>query len=169
MKFTELKCVSENVNLDEYLWLYSYVRDNMEHKEWLGTFTREEIEDVLSAGGKIFMYYDGTTPVCSMFYMPVKNKTLTKHNVEHDESIVGSLGPIMVSKDYVGNGFQREMMKVLDEYAKSIGKEYIYTKAQSENIYSINNMLKNGYEIVHEYESERGMATALIKKIILIY
>lgn len=29
----KLKCVSENVNLDDYLFLYKYVRDNMEHKE----------------------------------------------------------------------------------------------------------------------------------------
>ena len=165
MNFEELKCVSENVNLEEYLWLYGYVRDNMENKEWLGIFAKEEIEDILKVGGKIFMYYDGITPVCSMFYMPVHNKTLVKHNIEHDENIVGSLGPIMVSKDYVGNGFQRKMMDALDKYAKSIGKEYIYTKAQSNNTYSINNMLKNGYEIVHEYINERGNMTALLKKV----
>ena len=31
-----------NVNLDEYLWLYNYVRDNMEHPEWLGDFSKED-------------------------------------------------------------------------------------------------------------------------------
>ena len=38
-----LNCVSKNVNLDDYLYLYKYVRDNMENPEWLGTFTKEEI------------------------------------------------------------------------------------------------------------------------------
>ena len=33
MNLTALKEVSDNVNLDEYLWLYDYVRDNMEHPE----------------------------------------------------------------------------------------------------------------------------------------
>lgn len=47
------KCVSGNVNLNDYLKLYKYVRDNMEHPEWLGTFTKEEIEEILHAGGKI--------------------------------------------------------------------------------------------------------------------
>ena len=40
MSFNELKCVSDNVNLDDYLKLYKYVRDNMEHPEWLGTFEK---------------------------------------------------------------------------------------------------------------------------------
>lgn len=31
MKFNELKYMSNNVNLDEYLKLYKYVRDNMEY------------------------------------------------------------------------------------------------------------------------------------------
>ena len=35
MKLSDLREVSENVNLDEYLELYKYVRDNMEHKELL--------------------------------------------------------------------------------------------------------------------------------------
>lgn len=40
MKLIDLKEISENVNLDDYLYLYNYVRDNMEHPEWLGTFER---------------------------------------------------------------------------------------------------------------------------------
>ena len=42
-----LNCVSKNVNLDDYLYLYKYVRDNMENPEWLGTFTKEEIIESL--------------------------------------------------------------------------------------------------------------------------
>ena len=59
MKLTDLKEVSDNVNLDDYLYLYKYVRDNMEHPEWLGTFTLDEIKEILNNGGKIWIYYDG--------------------------------------------------------------------------------------------------------------
>lgn len=163
MKLKDLREVSENVNLDEYLELYKYVRDNMEHKEWLGTFERNEIEELLSIGGKIWMYYDGDTPVCSAFYLPVFNKTLRKHNISADESITGSLGPIMVRKEYVGNGLQREMQKVLTDYAKSIGKTHLFAKAHSDNIYSIRNILKDGFKVTHEYTNERGPNTAFFK------
>lgn len=163
MKLTDLKEVSTNVNLDEYLYLYNYVRDNMEHPEWLGTFTKEEIEDILNNKGKIWMYYDKDIPVCSIFYIPTKNKSLRKHNIEYDEEVTGSLGPVMVRKEYVGNGLQTQMMNVLNEYVKSIGKKHMFTKAHSDNIYSIKNILKDGYKVIDEYENERGPMTAFVR------
>lgn len=162
-KLSNLKEVSENINLDEYLFLYKYVRDNMEHPEWLGTFTKEEIEEILSIGGKIWMYYDEDIPVCSIFYIPASNKSLRKHNISYDESITGSLGPVMVRKEYTGNGLQTAMMNILNDYVKSIGKTHMFTKAHSDNIYSIKNILKDGYSVIHEYESDRGPSTAFVK------
>ncbi len=160
-----LKCVNENVSLDDYLKLYKYVRDNMEHPEWLGTFTRDEIIEILNVGGKIWLYYDNSNLVCSMFYIPSSKKSLVKHNVNYNEELVGSLGPIMVSPDYVGHGYQIKMMNILDEYCRSINKKYIFTKVCSDNLYSLNNMLKDNYKVVDEYESERRMDTAFIKEI----
>ncbi len=163
MKLKDLTEINENVNLDEYLYLYKYVRDNMEHPEWLGTFEKEEIKDILNNGGKTWMYYDKDIPVCSVFYIPTTNKSLKKHNVEYDESITGSLGPIMVRKEYVGNGLQTAMLEVLNNYFKSIGKTHIFTKAHADNIYSIHNFLKDGYKVAYEYKNERGPIKAFIK------
>ncbi len=163
MKLTDLKEVSDSVNLDEYLYLYNYVRDNMEHPEWLGTFTLEEIKKILSNDGKIWIYYDKNIPVCSVFYIPASNESLKKHNIEYDESITGSLGPVMVRKEYVGNGLQIAMLEVLNDYAKSIGKEHMFTKAHCDNIYSIRNILKDGYRIVDQYENSRGKMIVFVK------
>lgn len=160
-----LKCINENVNLDDYLKLYKYVRDNMEHPEWLGTFTKEEIINILNDKGKIWLYYDNNNLVCSMFYIPIKLNTLLKHNVNYKENEVGSLGPIMVSPDYIGNGYQIQMMNILDKYIKSLNKKYIFTKVCTDNIYSLNNMIKDNYKIVDVYYNERGSNTALIKKL----
>lgn len=165
MNLTDLKCVNENVNIDDYLKLYKYVLDNMEHPEWLGTFTKEEITNFLSGEGKIWLYYSGNNMVCSMFYLPVYNKTLIKHNIEYDEKLTGSLGPIMVSPDYVGNGLQMQMMQVFNEYCKQINKKYIFTKVHSDNIYCLKNVLKDGYIKTDEYENERGMNTSFIKEL----
>ena len=163
MKLSDLEECSDNINLDEYLYLYNYVRDNMEHPEWLGTFTREEIEEILKIGGKIWMYYDKDTPVCSVFYIPSSNKSLRKHNIEYDEEITGSLGPVMVRKEYVGNGLQLAMQEVVNKYVETLGKTHMFTKAHSDNIYSIRNILKDGYKVVDEYENERGPMTAFIR------
>lgn len=161
----DLKCISKNVNLEDYLYLYKYVRDNMEHPEWLGTFTKDEIIEILKNKGKIWLYYDNENLVCSMFYIPIKEKSLKKHNVYYKEDEVGSLGPIMVSPDYVGLGYQTQMMQVLDEYCKKINKKYIFTKVCTDNIYSVNNMLKNNYKVVDKYINERGENTAFLKEL----
>jgi len=46
MRFEDLKCISNNVNLRDYLKLYTYVRQNMKHPEWLGTFSLNEIKKI---------------------------------------------------------------------------------------------------------------------------
>lgn len=165
MSFNELKCVNNNVNLDDYLRLYTYVRENMQHPEWLGTFSLDEIQDILSNGGKIWLYYDNTHLVCSMFYIPSNQQSLDKRNIKTLENETGSLGPIMVSPDYIGNGYMLKMLEVFNEYCISIGMKYIFTKAHSENLYSINNMYKDGYKIVDEYENERGRMSAFLKSL----
>ena len=69
----------------------------------------------------------------------------------------------MVRKDYVGNGLQTAMLEVINNYAESIGMFHMFTKAHSDNFYSIRNILKDGYMVVDEYENERGPMTAFIK------
>ena len=156
---------SHNVELENYLKLYKYVRDNMTNPLWLGTFTKDEIIDILNHDGKIWLYYDRDKLVCSMFYIPANDKSLRKHNILSSEIITGSLGPIMVSPDYQGNNLQNQMLKVFDEYCLSINKKYIFTKVHKDNIYSINNLIKNNYKVTHEYENERGMNLALVKEL----
>ena len=165
MEFNELKCINDNVNLNDYLKLYSYVRDNMSQPEWLGTFTLDEIKDILSKGGKIWLYYNNDNLVCSMFYIPSNQQTLNKRNINTLAKETGSLGPIMVSPDYIGNGYMLKMLEVFNKYCISIGMKYIFTKAHSENLYSIKNIYKDGYKLVCEYENERGKMSVFIKKI----
>ena len=165
MDFNKLKCVSVNVNLNDYFKLYNYVRDNMEYPEWLGTFTKEEIKDILSEGGKIWLYYDNKHLVCSMLYIPSNQKTLDKRNANVKAEETGSLGPIMVSPDYVGNKFMLKMLNEFNNYCRSIGMKYIFTKAVSDNLYSVNNMYKDGYELIEEHDSERGKIKVFLKKL----
>ena len=166
MRLDNLTCISNNVNLDDYLNLYQYVLDNMEHPEWLGTFTREEIIDILKNDGKIWLFYYNNEKVCSMFYIPSNNKSLIKHNINYDENETGSLGPIMVSPEYIGHGLQSQMMYMFNEYCKSIGKKYIFTKVCKDNIYSVRNIEKDGYILTDRYINERGENNAYIKCIV---
>lgn len=165
IKLVELKCVNENVDLNDYYFLYDKVKEHMEYSDWLGYIPYEETVKILNNGGKIWLYYEKNEMVCSMMYIPASNKSLKKHNIEVDEKITGSLGPIMVNHDYFGNSLMMQMLEVFDEYNKEIGNKYIFTKAVKDNIFCINNLKKNGYELVDGYVNERGINNAFLKKL----
>lgn len=156
MKINEFNCISEHNDIDEYLKFYKYVKSNMKEPSWLGEFSLNELKNILNNEGKLFNFYDNNIIVCSMLYIPSNNKTLKKHNLNYDEKLVGSCGPIMVNPKYVGNKFQKQMLELLDKYCKSIGKRYIFTKVHPDNIYSINNFVSDGYKFVETYKTSSG-------------
>ncbi|MDD6387788.1 MAG: GNAT family N-acetyltransferase [Bacilli bacterium] len=82
-----------------------------------------------------------------------------------DEKECASLGPIMVSKDYVGNKLQLQMVEELEKYCRNNNYKYIFTKVASDNKYSLSNMLNFGFKIMNEYINERGKNSTLIREI----
>jgi len=55
------------------------------------------------------------------------------------------------------------MLEVFNDYNKIIGMKYIFTKAHSDNLYSLKNLYKDNYELVESYTNERGRMIALLK------
>ena len=43
MILQELKCINKNIDLDEYIEFREMVKQNMEHPEWLGDFSKEDL------------------------------------------------------------------------------------------------------------------------------
>ena len=51
IKLEDLKCVSENIDLDYYIEFRESVRARMDRPEWLGEIPKEGLEEMLSIGG----------------------------------------------------------------------------------------------------------------------
>ena len=119
MKLEELKCQNNNINLEDYILLRNTVKNNMEYPDWLGDFTKEDIKAMLNNGSKIWLYYKGSIPVCSMMLIPATNKDIEKFDLDFYYQEVVDYGPSMVNPDFIGNGLQYQMVKVLDIYAYS--------------------------------------------------
>ena len=54
MILKDLEMKSENIDLDEYIKFKEYVKSYMEHPEWLGDFTKEDLEKLLKNNSKIW-------------------------------------------------------------------------------------------------------------------
>lgn len=62
--------VVEKINIDQYIKFREQVKETMNNPEWLGDFTREDIELLLQENSKIWVYYSKEIPICSMMIIP---------------------------------------------------------------------------------------------------
>lgn len=165
MQLTDLIYQNENIDIDGYIIFREYVKSHMEHPEWLGDFTKEDLVNMLETGSKIWMYYFNNQPVCSMMLIPADKKALSKFEININYQEVADYGPMMVSPQYVGNGFQYQMLKELDNYCIQNNYHYAAATIHPDNIYSINNIIKDEFELVNQKEFTRGLRNIYLKKL----
>lgn len=164
MVLQELKCINKNVNIDEYIEFREKVKQNMEHPEWLGNFSKEDLTKMQSENSIIWIYYLNEEPVCSMMLIPSTEKALNKFDIDLDYKEVIDYGPMFVNPKFVGNGLQYQMLKELDNYCFNLGYKYAVGTIHPNNIYSINNLLKDDFKLVGTKEFTRGIRNIYLKR-----
>ena len=165
MKLEDLLCIDENIDLDKYINFREYVKSFMEHPEWLGDFSKEDLTFLLNNGSKIWVYYEDKIPVCSMMLIPSDEKSLKKFDIDLDYKIVADYGPMFVHPDYLGRGLQYQMLRFLDDYVSNHGYEFAATTVHPDNIYCIHNMLKDEFELRGFREFTRGPRNIYLKRV----
>lgn len=161
----DFKCVSDSIDLDKYIEFRESVRSRMEHPEWLGEIPKKGLQEMLDVGGKIWIYYDGDVPVCSIMFIPAGEDAKKDLEIEGiDYKLMGDIGPVFVNFDYLGYGLQMQMLKMYDEYLKSIGYRYQMTTVHPDNIYCGRNMEKHGLVRMGQKEFKRGIRNIYYKE-----
>ncbi len=165
-KLDEFTCVDEDIDLDEYIRFRENVRDRMSEPSWLGDISKEGLQEMLDVGGKIWMYYDGEIPVCSIMFIPAGDD-VSEHldMIDIDYMVTGDIGPLFVNFDYLGNGLQKQMLKVYDEYLKSKGYKYVMTTIHPDNVYCRQNMEEYGLKQVAQKVFKRGIRNVYFKEL----
>lgn len=161
----QLDCIDENINLDDYISFREYVKEHMPHPEWLGDFTKEDLDYLLKNGSKIWIYYMKNEPVCSMMAIPSTKEDLDKFEIYYDYKDVIDYGPMMVNPKFVGNGLQYQMLKEIDNYSINNGYKYSVGTIHPDNIFSINNLLKDEFKLINTKEFARGIRNIYLKKL----
>lgn len=165
MKLNELICVDNNINIDDYIQFREQVKKYMEHPEWLGDFSKEDIINLLNNNSKIWIYYYNNEPVCSMMLIPADKKALSKFEIDLDYKEVADYGPMFVNIKYVGNSLQYQMLKYLDEYCLQKNYKYAAGTIHPDNIFSINNLIKDNFKYITTKEFKRGIRNIYLKKL----
>lgn len=161
----KLEYENKNIDIDNYLFFRDYVKNSMNYPEWLGDFTKNDLEYLLNDGAIIWVYYLDKDPVCSMMLIPSTEKDLSKFEINLDYKEVVDYGPMFVNPKYVGNGLQYQMLKVLDEYCINNGYKYAISTVHPDNVYSINNLVKDEFKLIGQKEFSRGIRNIYLKQL----
>ncbi len=156
MILKDLKCENYNINIDKYIEFRENVKKNMIHPEWLGDFSKKDLLNLLNNNSKIWIYYLDKEPVCSMMLIPADKKSLLKFELDLDYKDVADYGPMFVNPKYIGNGLQYQMLLELDNYCIKMGYKYAVTTIHPDNIYSINNIIKDDFKLINHMDFKRG-------------
>lgn len=163
MKINNLKCVDKNIDLDEYIKYREEVKSKMQHPDWLGDFTKEDLKKLLDNGSKIWMYYYNNNFVSSMMMIPSTKEDMQKFNLNKNYKEVVDYGPMFVNYKYIGNNLQYQMLQELDKYVKGLGYKTAIGTIHPDNIYSINNFNKDNFKLHSTRKFKRGIRNIYIK------
>lgn len=161
----DLEVYSDNVNLDKYIEFRELVKKSMKYPEWLGDFSKEDLINMNVDNFKIWIYFKGKDPVCSMMMIPSSKKNLAKFELDLDYREVIDYGPMFVNPKYVGNSLQLQMLKKLDLYCSKLGYKYVVSTIHPDNIYSINNFIKDEFELIDVKKFTRGVRNIYLKRL----
>lgn len=168
LRLEELDCISENINIDDYIEFREYVKNNMKYPDWLGDFSKDDLIYMLNNNSKIWIYYLNGDPVCSMMLIPSDEKSLSKFELDLNYEDVIDYGPMFVNPEYVGNGLQYQMLKKLDTYCGNLKYKYAISTVHPENVYSINNLTKDYFKLEKTKKFKRGLRNIYLKELMNI-
>ncbi len=157
--------VVEKINIDQYIKFREQVKETMNNPEWLGDFTREDIELLLQENSKIWVYYSKEIPICSMMIIPATKKSLIKFELNFKVQEVIDYGPMFVNPNYIGNNLQYQMLRELDEISRKKGYRYAVVTVHPDNMYSIRNLEKDKFKLINTKNFERGTRNIYLKEL----
>lgn len=157
--------VVEKINIDQYIKFREQVKETMNYPEWLGDFTREDIELLLQENSKIWVYYSKEIPICSMMIIPATKKSLIKFELNFKVQEVIDYGPMFVNPNYIGNNLQYQMLRELDEISRKKGYRYAVVTVHPDNMYSIRNLEKDKFKLINTKNFERGTRNIYLKEL----
>ena len=162
----DIKIVSlQEKDIDDYLTFINGVKATMEHPEWLGDFSKEDLIHLLGNGSYAFFFQYHDQTVGSSLIIPTREKDITKFGLDYPYQETMDYGPEGVLADARGNGLQLFILEKMDEFSKNKGYKFAVSTVHPDNVYCIHNMEKHGFDYHETKEFTRGVRNIYKKDI----
>ena len=137
---------------ESFIELMALVRQNMDHKEWLFLDSPDEVRDMMKDGTmSLWLAVDGEK-IAGAF--DVLYPRLEAYNYGYTIGLkteellqVVNMDTAVVHPDYRGLGLQTRLMRSAEEELAGMGKHILMCSVHPENLYSLHNVLSQGYTI----------------------
>ena len=137
----------------------------MNNKELFTPLTEYEFTYPLENNGKInLLYYN--KELIGLFVLTINPEENIIKEYELDNQNIGRLDSVMIKEKYRGSNLQRQGMKILEEEASNLNIEHIVATIHPENIYSLNNFIKENYKIIKKHNIHGGPRFIVVKNIV---
>lgn len=138
-------------DVESFIALLRYVKDNMEHKEWFFLDPAEEIREMMADGTmELWVAMDGDR-LAGAF--DILHPGMESYNYGYALDLseaellrVINMDTAAVHPDYRGQGLQKKLMEFAQREFK--GNHILLCTVHPENQFSLRNVLSQGYRIV---------------------
>ena len=153
-----------------FIRLLEEVRQNMDHKEWFYLDPPEVVREMMEDGTmELWVAMDGEKMAAAFDLL---HPGLEEYNYGYDLGFDGqqlmqviNMDSAAVHPDYRGQGLQRRLLQTAEEALLGKGERYLLCTIHPENCFSLNNALKQGYEIQKTLPKYGTVRHILCKKI----
>lgn len=139
-------------DVEPFIALMAFVRQSMEHKEWLYLDSPDEVRERMEDGTmSLWVAMDGDKIVGALdiLYPQLQsfNYGYTIGLTNGELLLVVNMDTAVVHPDYRGLGLQKRLMHCAEDELVKSGKHILLCTVHPENRFSLNNVLNQGYTI----------------------
>lgn len=158
---------------------------SMENKDWYVTDNEEFLERHIGREGYILKYIDGGKIVA---FLVVRHPGNAEDNLGRELSVscgggsaleplagmpvieeavlakVAHMESVVVAPSHRGQGLQGKLLKSAEELERTRGTGFLMATVHPDNVYSLGNLLRAGYECILETEKYGGLPRKVLCK-----
>ena len=150
------------MDIDKLMTFQGNVIDDMEDKSFFMPLTEQEFLDAIAIG-KVYMLYH----LDRMMGLVVLNCKPRKDIIDEykldDVADVGIIDGVMIDKEYRGSKLQQQLIHYLSYEIKKYSLRQVVATVNPDNVWSLNNFISCGYEIINKIIIHGGERLILSK------
>ncbi len=155
--------IINNKELDILIKFQKEIIDNMPNKEWFVPLTEEEFLSSIEGRDNTYFFKCNDEIIGLLVLTCDIPDVLEEYQLPNKNYML--IDSVMVKDEYRGHNLQRQMLKFAYERALKLGMNGLVATIHPDNKYSLDNFIKEEYELLHVLTIHGGTRNIMIKNI----